>query len=117
MRLSKIDRKLLVTLFKGNRELDAFTLFRRMKIPFFEFSSSLKSLEAAGLIQERDERISITSIGINTFISNDTLAHEKPWRNVPERYQRTRLMDTEMYVPSLRLLDSRTFENIKNDVE
>lgn len=117
MRLSKVDRRLLIILFEGNRELDAFTLFRRIKVPFFEFSSSLKSLEAKGLIEENDERIAITSYGISTFLFNGSLSKDKPWRSVPIKYQTARLSDSEMYVPSFRLLDSRTFANIKNDVE
>lgn len=117
MKLSDTNRKFLGILFNGNRDLDAFTLFKRMKISFFEFSRALRTLQEAGYVAESGNRIKITPLGIDLIAIKRTSATDNPWRKVPSEFSRAKLNNDEMYVPSVRLLDKITFLNTKNNVE
>ena len=114
--LSKTQRKLLTLLCQGGRELDTFTLFRRLKIPLTEFMKIVSSLDELKYIRQEDDRIKLMAEGIDNIAFIGSQEAERPWRIVPERFKRTESLKTNMYVPSIRLLDRRTFKKVKESV-
>ena len=116
MKLSDIEKSVVLALFKSGKTIDAFTLFRRLKVSFSDFSRSINTLSENSFIEDNDGRISLTNKSLQEFSSFERDYREKSWRKVPEKYIRPSFALKEMYVPSIRLLDKRTFSCVKNNV-
>ena len=119
MNISPKNRKLLCLLMKANRELDSFTLFRRSKLSFSDFAATINQLTKEKYIAESEKKLKLTPKGVSVvavyYRHNGSITKE--WREVPSKYRSTQLDVNSPYVPSIRLLDTRTFKNIKTDVE
>ncbi len=115
--ITDIERRALITLLKGNRQLDSFTLFKRLKVGFSSFSRSILSLVEMGFVEEDDNNIRLTIRGAEYVSLGLGERGEKAWRKVPSRFLKTKMEPNQPYTPSIKLLDTQTFKNLKNDVE
>ena len=107
---STIEIKILTILLKSSKGLDAFSLFRRLEASFSDFSKTIRSLCEKKLIKEdMDDFFIITEEGIKKLTQNNISKKEKPWRNVPDKFLTKKTSTSEFYVPSIRLLDKKTF--------
>ncbi|MCG8708495.1 hypothetical protein JHU04_001707 [Brenneria sp. 4F2] len=108
--MSEIERDILTFLFKSSAGLDAFTLFKRVKIPFSEFSKALFLLSDKNFVEEsREEFYKITPAGRNMLSSVSSNKKNANWREIPERFREISLPVNSYYVPSIKLLDKDTF--------
>lgn len=119
IKLNATDKKLVISLYKSNRSLEAFTLFRRLKINFTDFLKSVSRLQELLFVEENQNRIALTEEGFNWALRNlnSSQCENKHWRNIPEKYFCTKIDENDFYIPSKKLLDRRTFPFLKNDVE
>ena len=111
---NNIKQKILTSLFKSSNGLSAFTLFKRTGVSLPEFSKSIHDLTNKGLISEVNEDFfKLTELGTTQGIILET-RKDKIWRKIPEQYSQSKISIDECYIPSIRLLDKKTFKNIKN---
>ncbi|HCG6958887.1 hypothetical protein [Vibrio parahaemolyticus] len=111
MKLKAIEIKALKTLWKSSKGLDAFSFFRRLDLSFSDYSKTIRSLRDKSLIEEvTDDFFLITSEGIALLTYKSSLKKERPWRTVPDRFLSTKISTSDFYVPSLYLLDMKTFK-------
>ncbi len=121
MFLSKAELETLIVLIKSSRGLDAFSLFRRLNVPFSDFTKIISNLSDADYIEEvKDDYVRISKAGRNYVNQQEVTASRKHWRDVPDRFLGLKLKDDSFYIPSIRLLDKTTFNieiNDDNEVE
>lgn len=116
-KVSPLQKKMLAILFKGGRELDSFTLFKRAKIGFSEFTLTINGLIDSHLIEEVENRLNLSDEGVAIVLQGGSGIGEKVWRHVPEEFIVQRTPPNQPYTPSVRLLDPRTFKSLKTDVD
>jgi len=117
MKLDKNRLEALSILLKSSRGLDAFSFFRRLNLSFTEFNKIISSLSEASLIEEiKDDFFQITGNGQEYLIKQNVQASDKHWRKVPKRMLGVKLEEDALYIPSIRLLDKKTFNVDKNDL-
>ncbi|MCS5455893.1 hypothetical protein ACV6DN_04595 [Enterobacter asburiae] len=107
----KIEIEILKILLKSSHGLEAFTIFKRLKISFSSFIKNMASLTNKGMIEEaKEEFYKITSIGISQLNlakkNNSTYA----WLVLPERFEPEKFDVNSFYIPNRRLLDKITFK-------
>ncbi|OCH21579.1 hypothetical protein [Aliivibrio logei] len=118
MKMLENEIAILSILMKSANGLDAFTLFRRAKISFTAFTPIIKNLtEKVLIIEEKSDFFKITEEGKSQILSQKKTRNEKPWRQVPERFLGKKLLVNELYIPSVSLLDKKTFNNTNNELE
>lgn len=117
MHLSKSSSKCLTLLYKSNRKLDVFTLFRRVNISFPEFSRCMTFLRENNYIEENDDQVKLTTKGVELISSRSSESFSKPWRSIPDEFLASHTSQLKMHVPSLRLLDKKAFPLAKSKVE
>ena len=116
--ISKTEREILVILSKGNKELDSFTLFKRLRTSFAEFSRGVDSLLKSSYIKEDGNKIKLTPKGSELVIfGNKGSDSNKQWRNIPDRFVKNSIFAYEPYVPSRKLLDARSFKKLDFDIK
>lgn len=116
--VNKTEREILVILSKGNKELDSFTLFKRLRTSFAEFSQSVNSLLKESYIKEDGNKVRLTSKGNElVLIGNKCSDSNKPWRNIPDRFIKNSIPAYEPYAPSRKLLDERSFKKLNFDIK
>lgn len=110
-KISHIEIKFLEILFKSSKGLDSYTLFKRSQLSFPEFTKVLFSLTDNELIIEKKDEFYVLSIkGEQETLKLVSKRSSKEWRQVPKRFVRPRLAADEFYVPSISLLDKKTFK-------
>ena len=115
MHVSKSELEVLVTLMKSSSGLDAFSLFRRLKVSFSDFSKAVRNLTEHGFIREvKDDFYRLTKEGEKYINRQKTTSVDRHWRQVPEKFLASKLKKGSFYIPSVRLLDRKTFK-IKDD--
>lgn len=118
MHLNKLQNKMLQSMYKSNRILDSFTLFKRMKISFSEFSHAINKLISENLIEEKGHELRVTLKGAQYVLSIGSVENaNKTWREVPEKLQIERLKANDFYIPSSKLLDDNTFNSDEDNVD
>lgn len=116
--LNNCERRILEELISSSKGLNAFILFRRTKQPFKDFVRGLGKLSECDFVEEKSEDFYVvTQNGIVGY--NKTRAHNlsKDWKKIPEQFSSEKVDVKSKYVPSLRALDSRTFEKLLNQLE
>ena len=110
LKLNPMEIKALNTLWKSSKGLDAFSFFRRLNVSFTDYSRITRLLCDKALIKETtNDFFVITTEGI-TYISQKRIQQrEQPWRTVPNKFLSAKISTSEFYVPSLYLLDKKTF--------
>lgn len=105
MKLGRIELNILKALFKSPAGLESFTLFRRFKISFPEFLSSINRLDGLGLVLIEGQRIKILDKGERLISGSYFGPKLKPkWREVPERFVGKKIEVGDFYIPSRSLL-------------
>lgn len=106
MYLNDIEKRILITLFKSTHGLDAFTLYRRTRTPFPDYSKSIRALEDRKYISVTSNFIRITKEGrdITSFFKID-YREIKSWREVPESMRGIKISADALYIPSKKRLD------------
>lgn len=115
-KVSPLQNKLLALLLKGGRELDSFTLFKRAKVGFSEFTISINGLRDRELVVDVDNRLKLSDEGLDIVLQGGPGTGEKEWRRVPAKYKIQAVPSNQPYTPSLRLLDRRTFKFLETNV-
>ena len=118
-RINISHKKLLAVLLKANGKLDSFTLFKRSKSSFAEFSVVSRVLFEEKLAEEDgNDNILLTKTGRDYIISTKTSHNgEHKWREVPETFKTNVIDAGEPYVPNIELLDKSTFNIKESDVD
>lgn len=112
MKLSVIEIKLLSVLLASSRGLDAYTLFRRVKAPFPDFTRAIISLTEDGFINEsKSDFYIISSLGRQNISLYSSKKKIREWRQVPAQFTDSKLNANELYIPSIRRLDKKAFKN------
>lgn len=111
--VNDIEKDIMHILFKSTSGLDAFTIFRRLKVPFSNFSKALLSLNEKKLIRElREDFYSISIDGKMFIMQINSKNTETGWNEIPKKYKSQQIQNNSKYIPSIHLLDKFTF-NIK----
>ena len=113
MKLSKHEINILFLLFKANNPLQAFTIYKRFRLTYSDFSKSIFSLIRKKLIIGKDNKFRITTIGRKRVFkekNNYLLTQSKSWRFVPKEFMQTKIGTNDFYIPNRSLLDSRQFD-------
>ncbi|KFX05993.1 hypothetical protein KP22_09045 [Pectobacterium betavasculorum] len=117
-KINKIKITILKTLFSASsRTLDSFSVFKRTKVPFSDFSRNVNELKETGYINVDGILLNITLSGRKLIltISNDHLDNpQKTWREVPKSMRGPKLDINYKYVPSIRLLSKKLKPSIDN---
>ncbi|HAS6239685.1 TPA: hypothetical protein I7181_19750 [Vibrio vulnificus] len=110
-KLKPMEIKALNALWKSAKGLDAFSFFLRLDISFKDYSKTVRSLCDKALIKEAaDDFFLITPDGIACLTQKSLQQKERPWRTVPDRFLSKKISTSDFYVPSLCLLDEKTFK-------
>jgi hypothetical protein len=115
MRLNISESRILAIIFKSGKSIDAFTVYRRLKLSFGEYDKSTRSLVDKGLVHEKEQSLNITLEGkkfLLTQKNNYLINNIKEWRNIPNEYTQGSIQANELYIPKRSLLDSRHFVDI-----
>lgn len=111
-KVSKSEKKMLLDVFKAKNKIDSFTLYKRSRLGFSDFTDTFKKLSDDGLVNEDDsERISLTNKGKEFVIKISSLGmnENQEWREVPDRFKDVSIDIHEPYIPNINLLDKNTF--------
>lgn len=109
--LDKTHHRLLTLLFKSSGRLDSYTLFKRSKLSFSEFSKAVMLLISEEYITEDDNHVSMSDKGKKHMLGVTTDRHgERPWRSLPDKYKLKLVSIDEPYIPDIKLLDKKTFK-------
>ncbi|KOG94010.1 hypothetical protein ACK3Z9_07265 [Aeromonas caviae] len=109
MKLNNTEQAFLRILLMSNRSLESFTLFKRMKISFSEFSSTLRLLKTKSLVEEKENRIYLSEDGIRVAFLEKTVKTERKWRDIPIKMQGKKHETNEPYIPNISKLDINFF--------
>lgn len=109
MKLNNTEQVFLRTLLMSNKSLESFTLFKRMKISFSEFSLTLRLLKTKSLVEEKENRIYLSEDGVRIAFSEKTVKTERKWRDIPLKMQGKKYETNEPYIPNISKLDIKYF--------
>lgn len=116
MKFTDIEIKILKELYNSPRkQLEDFTLFKRIKVSFTKIYYSLNRLNEAGLIIDEDGVISITETGKKDVVSIFTRmlhGHDQAWREIPSKFTQPKLDKDSYYIPNISLLDDTLRKDI-----
>lgn len=111
VKLSDIEIKLLRILFNSSKGLDSYTFFKRAQLSFSEFTKVLFSLIEHGFVIEKKDEFYVLSIkGEQEALTQTLKRTNKEWRQVPKRFVGSKIQPNEFYIPSVSLLDKKTFK-------
>lgn len=107
--LDQIDirhKKILSILFKANGKLDSFTLFKRSRFSFAEFTNLIRFLEKIEYVSEA-EYVYILTEKSKRFVLESRVGERniKKWREVPISMLGNKIDLSEGYIPSKKMLD------------
>lgn len=107
---NKVKIIILKILYSSSQSrLDSYSIFRRTRISFIEFSKHISALRTKGYIEGDSLIISLTEGGRDFLLRNYTAFQdrEKSWRKVPKSMLGPKLEINYKYVPSKKLLDKK----------
>ena len=95
-----------------------FSIFKRSKVSYNEFSKALRKLIADEYLIESEDKVKLSEKAKDYVLSfGSTLnQQDKHWRKVPEKMKTNLHSKFSFYVPSQKKLDKRTF-NLASDIE
>lgn len=119
MHIRNNEYTMLSLIYKANKNIDSFTLFKRSKINFPGFTKIISSLSEKRLIGEDEDKIYLTKEGIRlTSIYNSSLSlNGAEWRKIPNEMTGKKISTNEFYIPSIKNLDKRSFQLIQEDLK
>jgi len=110
IKVNIVESNLLFNLFKSNGKLESYTLFKRSKTSIKEFTTAVNRLTALELIKESDNLFILTKTGKSQVLASKLADKKyKPWRAIPSKYKIQQYQVNEPYVPSISMLDDKTF--------
>lgn len=118
--LLKINNLILKSLFSStNGRLDSYSVFKKVKVSFPEFTKSIKNLEENEHITLDGILVTITIAGREHILkdNNASTLSEKNWRKTPQSMLGHKLDVDYKYVPSIRLLDPQLQPQEKNNID
>ncbi|CAI0926739.1 hypothetical protein RMS97_003402 [Serratia marcescens] len=107
---NKVKIIIMKILFSASTsKLDSFSVFKRTRVSFTEFSRNLNSLKENGYVYIDGIILSLTNTGRDYLLLNNEYLEEKnkDWRKVPVTMLGPKLDLNYKYVPSIRLLDKK----------
>ncbi|MFJ5981775.1 winged helix-turn-helix domain-containing protein [Enterobacter cancerogenus] len=109
--LSQIEKNILLILFKSNNGLEAFTIFRRLNLPFSTFMKNIFSLEKHEFIRETSEQFyKLTDKGHSIISISPSFTGDKKWKKLPDKYDSEKISVHSYYIPNIKLLDKNFFK-------
>jgi len=117
-KFNDLQRIILKFLSLSSGKLDTYTLFKKSRVNFDNFSKAYRNLINRNIINETDNYAFITVEGameVKSIVSELRL-QEKTWRQIPEKFLGNFVDVNSLYIPSRALLDKTTF-NIETDQE
>lgn len=109
-RMNDIERLIIKILYKSHNKLDAYILFKRSKLNYKIFIKNLTILLEKKYIEENDEILKLTKIAISSISTNIVFGDIIPkWKEIPQKYRISKISSDEIYIPSLSLIDKKTF--------
>jgi len=118
-KLNSLDNFILKILYESSGSLDEFTAFRRSKVSFSEFTKSLTKLYSNQYLIEVNKKIQLSDKARIHILSsgNELGSKDKDWREVPEELKLAKHSKFDLYIPSQKKLDKRTFKKSDDRVE
>jgi len=113
MRLNLIDLNILKNLYRASKGLDEVNLFRRQRISFADFLTSLGKLQKYKLVECQDHAVRITDEGRQQYISkNPGILSDvrRTWRDVPTNFHDSTIAPETLYIPRISRLDDCFFK-------
>jgi predicted methyltransferase len=108
--ITKIDRLILNILYKSSGKLETYNVFKRSRVGFKTFSLSVRRLTENALLIEIEGTLSLTQTGKDIVLTASPKNNEsKEWRSVPLKFKIPQIAPNEPYIPSIKLLDRRSF--------
>lgn len=107
---NEIQKLIIQELMQANRRIDSFTLFKRLKINFSDFSKQISVLEKNELISIEELIITLTLKGLEVSVKqefNDKRRRKKI--ELQNNFTCHKIPVDEFYIPTLHLLDKKTF--------
>lgn len=103
MKLSKLEKKLLIDLFKSSEGLFIFTLYQRYNLSPKELFLAVNGLIEHGLINSDGERIIISKDGISYAINSKMKTSEKRNKHdkIPENFLGQKIEINQFYIPKI----------------
>ncbi len=115
--ISKIDRAVLNVLIKSSGDIDTFTAYRRSRLSLSEFGKCVERLKASEYIVENGYNLSLSDKGYKAVSrSLPDEVGDYSWKKIPVHMRSNKMSVDEGYIPSKQLLDRRTFNLNKNEV-
>lgn len=109
--LSQIERNILLILLKSNNGLEAFTIFRRLNLPFSIFMKSISLLEKHEFIKETSEQFyKLTNKGHSIISITPSFTGDKKWKKLPDKYDSEKISVHSYYIPNINLLSKNFFK-------
>ncbi|MBT2105559.1 winged helix-turn-helix domain-containing protein [Enterobacter mori] len=109
--LSQIEKNILLILFKSNNGLEAFTIFRRLNLPFSIFMKNISLLEKRNFIKETSEQFyKLTDKGQSIISISPSFTGDRNWEKIPEKYDSEKIPVHSYYIPNIKLLDKNFFK-------
>jgi predicted methyltransferase len=103
---------LLKILFKSNKSLDSYTLWKRSRLPYPEFMRLLSRLIELSFVAISEYRVNLVTEGVEYMAFKTVKDKEQIWKKIPQNFQCKKLDKNEFYIPSLKKLDKVTFHSI-----
>ena len=103
MRLNKIEKLLLVDLFKSSDGLYIYTLYQRYNLSPKELFLTIDSLNKIKLIEVDEDRLKISKQGIEFAIKNNMNSKEQTEKKIiiPENFIGPKIEINQFYIPKL----------------
>ena len=108
-KLGRLELILLQYIFSARGKLESFTLFKRSKVSFKEFSASLNKLRENDLLLVEGNLVVLSEKGKASATTKKPEMYYKPWRSIPAKFIVQQHPPNEPYIPSISMLDKRTF--------
>jgi predicted transcriptional regulator len=111
-----LQRIILKFLSLSSGKLDTYTLFKKCRLNFDDFSKAYRNLINRNIINETDNYAFITVEGemeIKSIVS-ELQPQKKTWRQIPEEMLGDFVDVNSPYIPSRALLDKTSF-NVETD--
>lgn len=117
-KLNELQNTLLKLLYSSYGKLDSYTLFKRSRVSFSEFTKALIYLINKNYITDNDHVIQLTDQGIANIYNNFSPSEvSKKWREIPTELKLEKMDANDLYIPSASLLDEKTFKLKQNEVD
>ena len=104
MRLTRLQRTVLLAIARSRNGLAAITIYRRYPVPLALLLTAIGKLTSNELVSFDGERVAITEDGRQWFKDNRGHIAENDsysWREVPEKYRAAQIAPFAPYAPRI----------------